>query len=79
MARHDPLRRYLAGTGRHEVELGFEQTAAMVPGGLPPSVYDPQRRIWWTGSPGRSPAWRSATPSARATSSRARPGPDRPR
>lgn len=28
--------------------MEFEQITAMVPGGLPPSAYDPPRRMWWS-------------------------------
>jgi hypothetical protein len=54
MAKYDPLRRFLAGSGLDVVELGFEQIAAMVPGGLPPSAYDRQRRMWWAITSGGS-------------------------
>jgi predicted ATPase len=48
MAKYDPLHALLRRSGQQALELGFDDIAGMVDGGLPPSAYDPTRRSWWS-------------------------------
>ena len=48
MAKYDPLCRFLRDSGEQHLEVGMDDIAGMVDGGLPPSAYDPGRRMWWS-------------------------------
>lgn len=45
MAKYDALAKMLRSQSASQVRLTFEQVAAVVPGGLPPSAYNHQ--AWW--------------------------------
>lgn len=45
VAKYDGLARYLRGVPGERAVLNFEQVAALVPGGLPPSAY--RHPAWW--------------------------------
>src|SRR5258706_4642762 len=69
--KYDPLLRYLRDSGQHEVKLRFDDIATMVDSGLPPSAYDPGRRMWWSNTAD------SARPGGRMARGRLRRGPQR--
>ena len=48
MAKYDPLFRFLCASGEQHVDVGMDDIADMVDGGLPPSAYDRARRMWWS-------------------------------
>jgi hypothetical protein len=64
MAKYDPLYRFLRDSGQATVDLSFDVIADMVDGGLPPSAYDPERRMWWSNTTDehhvQAAAWRRA-------------------
>jgi hypothetical protein len=45
VAKYDGLAALLGRQRNDRIQLTFEQVAAAVPGGLPPSAY--QHRAWW--------------------------------
>ena len=48
MAKYDPLRRFLRDRGEQHLDVGIDEIADLVDGGLPPSAYDRARRMWWS-------------------------------
>ncbi|HET9974414.1 MAG TPA: hypothetical protein VFQ68_39710 [Streptosporangiaceae bacterium] len=50
MAKYDPVFRFLRDSGLESLDLAMDDLADMVDGGLPPSAYDPGRRMWWSNS-----------------------------
>ena len=48
MAKYDPLCRFLRDSGKQHLDVGMDDIADMVDGGLPPSAYDRARRMWWS-------------------------------
>ncbi|MGH3157832.1 MAG: DUF7662 domain-containing protein [Streptosporangiaceae bacterium] len=64
MAKYDPLQKLLYRSGEQVLKLGFDDIAGMVDGGLPPSAYDPARRMWWSNTSDRhhvqAAAWLAA-------------------
>jgi DNA invertase Pin-like site-specific DNA recombinase len=45
VAKYDPLHRFLCDSGHQQIDLGMDEIAAMVGGGLPSSAY--RLRMWW--------------------------------
>ena len=54
MAKYDPLCRFLRDSGKQHLDVGMDDIADMVDGGLPPSAYDRARRMWWSNTVGAS-------------------------
>lgn len=48
MAKYDPLCRFLRDSDEQHLDVGMDDIADMVDGGLPPSTYGRARRMWWS-------------------------------